>query len=220
MSAYLTVEHLAKKYGDRVLFDDLNFSISGGEVFSVVGASGSGKSTLLNLLGLLHTPSGGRILWHGQSISNIRSKQARRCIRDHIGYLFQNYALLDTETVEKNLQVALAYRSDLHSGRERNQAVENALSEVDLSGMQKQKVYTLSGGEQQRVALARLLIKPASIILADEPTGNLDRENARQVLDLLYRFADQGKAVVIVTHEPELLSRVSQTVILRRVVCN
>jgi len=130
-----------------------------------------------------------------------RSYKARNLLRHHISFLFQNYALSDNDTVEYNLNMALTYNKSV---KNKKQAIGEALEKVGLSGFEKQKVYTLSGGEQQRVAMARLLLKPTTIILADEPTGNLDISNRDAIFALLLEFSRNGKTVVIVTHDTDL----------------
>src|SRR5699024_6101755 len=113
------------------------------------------------------------------------------------GYLFQNYALVDNATVEENIEIGLKYRKD---GENKDELVKEALKRVGLENFQKRKIYSLSGGEQQRVALARIIVKPCLIIFADEPTGNLDEENSKRIMDVLFELNREGKAIVVVTH--------------------
>ncbi|GAA2009605.1 ABC transporter ATP-binding protein [Nocardiopsis rhodophaea] len=159
-------------------------------MLALVGPSGSGKTTLLNCLGLLEQPSGGAILYGGKRLTRLGAGGRRRFRRAHLGYLFQNYALMENATIKQNLDVA---------GREQ-QLQARALERVGLAGREREKVHRMSGGEQQRIALARLMVKRPSLVLADEPTGALDEDNGRVVIDTLRQMADEGCAVVVATH--------------------
>ena len=168
------------------------------------GLDGCGKSTLLNILGLLDKASKGKVEIFDQQSIRPFSRKAEKLLHDKIGYLFQNYALIENETIEYNLNIVFDYRI---KKEERKQKIAEALDQVGLKGMEKKKVYQCSGGEQQRIALARLLIKPCQLILADEPTGNLDYENKEKVFNLLKAFNQSGKTVIIVTHDIELAKK-------------
>lgn len=187
----ITTENLTKSFGQRRLWHELDLTVAGGRMLALVGASGSGKTTLLNCLGLLEPPTGGRILFQGRDLAGSGPGRRRRFRRDHLGYLFQDYALIDNATVRANLEVA--HRA---GAAERSAALER----VGLGGREKETVHHLSGGEQQRVALARLMVKKPSIVLADEPTGALDEANTAMVMDVLGEMARNGCAVVIATH--------------------
>lgn len=192
------VRGLAKSFGQRLLFRDLDLHLPGGSMTAVVGASGAGKSTLLNCIGLLERPDAGSIVVGGQDIVQHRGRSARLFRRDVLGYLFQNYALVDNATVAQNLDLAFAggRRRPTHPER------DSALARVGLGDRAASPVHELSGGEQQRVALARLILKQPSLILADEPTGALDLANATVVVDALRSFAAQGATVLVATHAP------------------
>lgn len=187
----ITTENLTKSFGQRRLWHELDLTVAGGRMLALVGASGSGKTTLLNCLGLLEPPTGGRILFQGRDLAGAGPGRRRRFRRDHLGYLFQDYALIDNATVRANLDVARRA-----GAAERSAALER----VGLGGREKETVHHLSGGEQQRVALARLMVKKPSIVLADEPTGALDEANTAMVMDVLGEMARNGCAVVIATH--------------------
>ncbi|MGE9993956.1 putative bacteriocin export ABC transporter [Peptoniphilaceae bacterium SGI.137] len=204
----LQLRNLGKRYGKKILFQNLHLTIEDGESVAIIGKSGSGKSTLLNIMSLIEQPSSGKICWDGKEYT-AGSRQAALKMRKEIGYLFQNYALIDQDTVEKNIRIGLKYNTEI---RDKKEAIRNALETVGLSGMEKQKIYTLSGGEQQRVALARLLVKPCSVIFADEPTGNLDDENGKKVMDILFDMNRSGKTIVVVTHDENLLYRFQKVV--------
>lgn len=190
----ITVENLSKSFGQRMLWESIDLDVPGGMMLALTGPSGSGKTTLLNCLGLLETPSHGRIIFEGRDLTRFGAAGRRRFRRDRLGYLFQNYALIENATINANLDVAT--RRSLFSRGD----YDKVLDGVGLVGRGKEKVHYLSGGEQQRVALARLMVKKPSLVLADEPTGALDRGNAELVVEVLRQMRCQGCAVVIATH--------------------
>lgn len=192
----IRVENVTKSFDKRTLWSDLSFIVDHGQMLALTGPSGSGKSTLLNCLGLLERVDHGRILVGDRDITGFRAGASRRFRRDILGYLFQNYALIDNATVLANLEIATGARR----ARVQRSAFEAALEKVGLSGRGKDMVYRLSGGEQQRVALARLLVKQPTVVLADEPTGALDADNAEMVIATLREMSNNGCAVVIATH--------------------
>ena len=193
----IQLKNIDKKYGNKYLFKNLDFSIKKGEMIAITGASGSGKSTLLNIIGLIDKPDSGEVLICGNKNPYDKEKIKLNLFRNNIGYLFQNYALVDNYTVSKNLDIALEY----FKGKNKNKLKEEALDKVGLLDKLNNKVFELSGGEQQRVALARLMLKKNDIILADEPTGSLDEDNKAIILKLLKELNNEGKTVVIVTHD-------------------
>lgn len=196
----VVLENITKKFGNKTLFDNYSLHIEEGDFVSIMGASGSGKTTLLNIIGMLEPPDEGKVTIYGRNTPRFNSKDARILRRERISYLFQNYGLIDNETVEFNLSVSAAFKK---TDKKKRQALfSQALNQVGLAGYEKRKVYTLSGGEQQRVAMAKIIIKNPSIILADEPTGSLDQENRDYILQLLKNFNEEGKTVVVVTHDP------------------
>ncbi|NLC05681.1 MAG: ATP-binding cassette domain-containing protein [Erysipelothrix sp.] len=202
MSSLIIQTHsLSKKYDQKKVIRDLNIAIKEKEMIGITGKSGSGKSTLLNLFGLLETPSEGTLSLFGEKHIKLNSIKARNLLRYKIGYLFQNYALIDNDTVEKNLKIALKYRKNIDTKKE----IQEALSLVGLDGFQKRKVFSLSGGEQQRVALARVYLKPFELLLADEPTGNLDHENRTIIMNILKQMNELGKTIIVVTHDEDVL---------------
>nr|CEL18084.1 ABC transporter ATP-binding protein [Kibdelosporangium sp. MJ126-NF4]CTQ90687.1 ABC transporter ATP-binding protein [Kibdelosporangium sp. MJ126-NF4] len=180
-----------------------------GEFAALTGASGTGKSTVLNMIGLLDAPDAGEVRILGEEAPGPRTRAANLLRRCRLGYLFQNFALIDNESVSHNLQVALTYAERGTSKRER---IAKALAQVGLPGTEDRKIYSLSGGEQQRVAVARLLLKPCDIVLADEPTGSLDAKNRDIVLDLLGILNESGKTIVVATHDDVVANRCSQVV--------
>lgn len=191
----IEIKNLTKKFDDKVLFSDLNLRIFAGEFVIFSGPSGCGKTTLLNMIGAIEKIDIGEIIVDGIDIKN--KKSHLNYFRTKIGFLFQNFALVDSKTVKENLKlIRKECKTDL--------SIEEALRIVGIEEKLNQKVYTLSGGEQQRVALARLMLKKCDIILADEPTGSLDKNNAEAVLNILKQLNEQGKIIILVTHDEEI----------------
>lgn len=205
----ISVTNISKSFGQHALWSNLSFNIDNGEMAAVVGPSGCGKSTLLNCLGLLEPVDSGEIAIDGQDVTRLRSRAQRRFRRATLGYLFQNYALIENATCNYNLGVAIARGQSDHSP-----TFEEALDAVGLGGRGKDMVYRLSGGEQQRLALARLIVKKARVILADEPTGALDSDNSDMVIGLLRRMAQDGCAIVIATHSKHVESSCDKSLTL------
>ena len=199
MRYVIKAEQLSKRFGDKVLFQDASFRIPEKTITIVHGPSGCGKSTLLNIIGTLEKPTSGKIRIFGKENPVPDSLVSKRLLRYKIGFLFQNYAVMEEETVKKNMKVALAYAKN-HDQKQ----IGEALQTVGLDGYEKKKMYTLSGGEQQRCALARLLIKPCTLILADEPTGNIDPANRDKIMELFVMMKEKGKTIVIVSHDEAL----------------
>lgn len=178
----------------------MTFCIEDKDFVAITGESGKGKTTLLNIISLLDGEYNGRIVVDGKKTFSSRSIQNIQ--RYKFAYLFQNYALVENETVKQNLQIALKFR------RKRNsQSIKRALQLVGLEGMEGHKIYELSGGEQQRVAMARVFLKEPKYVFADEPTGNLDKQNRDIVFGLLEKMNKSGITVVFVTHDMELAQR-------------
>lgn len=199
----IQIEQLTKKFHDKILFNDFNLTIDDGEFIVLSGESGRGKTTLLNIIGAIEPFDAGRIIVDGIDISNKKNHLAY--FQRKIGFLFQNFALVDHKTVRQNLQlIKKKSRSET--------TMESALQQVGLATKVNQKVYSLSGGEQQRVALARLMMKQCDIIFADEPTGSLDRKNAEHVMDILQKLNEHGKTIVLVTHDETIKQYASRVV--------
>lgn len=194
----LIARGLSKTIGDRCLWNELNVEFSPGTLTAITGKSGSGKTTLLNVLGLLDQPSAGQIFLDELEITGASSKCRRKLYRGIYGYLFQNYALVEQWTVTKNLRLAL--KAGNAPRAEHDRRIRRALESVGLSSYEDAAVHQLSGGEQQRVAIARLIAHQPKIILADEPTAALDKANADLVFRHLQDFAVHGAIVVLTTH--------------------
>ena len=192
----ITIKNLNKTYGEKVLFDNYNLEIPDKSFVIINGESGRGKTTLLNMIGGLEKPDSGEICIDGTELTLLKNK--KEFYKEKVGFLFQNFALLENKTVRQNLSmIKKDTRTDC--------TIEQAVRRVGLEKELDKKVYKLSGGEQQRVALARLMIKKCSVILADEPTGSLDEKNSEIVLQILRELNEMGKTVIIVTHSQKLV---------------
>lgn len=200
----LELKNISKSYNNYIILNNISISVRKKEIIAITGPSGSGKSTLLNIMGLLERPDTGHILYNGILI-NHKSHQSSLLMRHTISYLFQNFALVDSMTVYDNLLIGLKYTQ--YNKKEKKKLIEESLLKVGLQNMSNRKIYTLSGGEQQRTALARILLKESQIILCDEPTGSLDSINSQMILQLLFQCRQQGKTIVIVTHDPKIASQ-------------
>lgn len=190
---------------------DINMEVKQGEYIAISGPSGCGKSTMLSILGLLDTPSKGEYILSGHNVTAL-NKDERAAIRNEkIGFIFQAFNLISDLTVEENVALPLSYRSDLTSA-EIKTLVANALQEVDMQHRSDHFPSQLSGGQQQRVAIARAIAGKPDVILADEPTGNLDSKNASAVMELLDKLHAAGATICMVTHDPRSASRADRTI--------
>ncbi|RMC24154.1 MULTISPECIES: ABC transporter ATP-binding protein [unclassified Lactobacillus] len=196
----IEIHNLTKSFGRKIVFQNLNLEVKDKEMVAIMGASGSGKSTLLNILGLIDGFDSGSYIFDGQSNIKPNSTQASREIRNKINYIFQNFALIDNQTVAQNLTLAQKYVRKDKAAKIRQ--IDETLRRVGLEDYKDSKVYELSGGQQQRVAVARAMIKPSQLILADEPTGSLDEQNRDIIMKELRQLNMMGKTLVIVTHDP------------------
>lgn len=195
----IRLDGAGKKFGRRHLWSDVRFEVHPGQMLALSGPSGSGKTTLLNCIGLLEPLDAGTIMFGAQDATRPTAGRRRDLYRDSIGFLFQNSGLVDSWTVYDNLVVALSQRKSTR--KQKRHLVEDALGRMGMGGQAHDRVHTLSGGEQQRVGLARLLLRDTQIVLADEPTASLDHGNSEIVIDTLREFADRGAAVIISTHD-------------------
>lgn len=193
----ISIENICKNYEDKILFNKFCLEIPDDSFLVIHGNSGCGKTTLLNMIGGIELIDSGKIYVDGIDITNKRNK--RKYYRDIVGFLFQNFALLENKTVRQNLELV---KKECRT----NISIEKAIEKVGLCGMLDKKIYKLSGGEQQRVALARLMIKKCNLILADEPTGSLDEDNSDKVMKILHEFAKMGKTVIVVTHSKKIVN--------------
>jgi putative ABC transport system ATP-binding protein len=188
----------------------IHLEIKRGEYFSIAGPSGCGKSTLLSILGLLDTPTGGSYILNGKPVENLKLSERARIRNREIGFIFQAFNLIGDLTVYENVELPLTYRG-MSSG-ERKQRVLKALERVGMAHRMKHYPAQLSGGQQQRVAVARALVGDPLILLADEPTGNLDSKNGQAVMDLMRELHRGGATICMVTHDPRYAAYSDRTV--------
>jgi putative ABC transport system ATP-binding protein len=193
--------------------DDIHLSIDPGEYVAISGPSGCGKSTLLSVMGLLNSSTAGQYFLNGTEVAGLRPAQQAYVRNQEIGFIFQAFNLIGDLNVFENVELPLTYRRDL-SHRERRELVVAALEQVGMSHRQKHFPAQLSGGQQQRVAIARGLVGQPRVLLADEPTGNLDSKNAQLVMDLLASLHEQGSTIVMVTHDPRSAERAERQIAL------
>ncbi|MDD7464979.1 MAG: ABC transporter ATP-binding protein [Actinomycetaceae bacterium] len=200
MSTILSIANVSKVYGSRTILAGINFSLAQRESLAITGPSGCGKSTLLNIIGLLESPTSGELSIGGISYPAINSGKAALIRRTMISYLFQSYALIQSQTAIDNVLLGMKYAEG--NRREKTRRAEQLLARLGLAHVMRDQVFTLSGGEQQRVALARCILKPGQLILADEPTGALDPQLANSVLhEILQLQHEYGKSLIVVTHD-------------------
>lgn len=195
--------------------DGINLTIESGEMVAIIGPSGSGKSTLMNTLGCLDQPSSGSFVLNGQYVSELSDNQLAETRSRQLGFVFQSYNLLPRETAISNVELPLKY-SGGYSGKERRVAARIALDRVGLSERYDHRPMQMSGGEQQRVGIARALVKNPDLILADEPTGNLDTKSSAEVIEMLHSLNENdGKTIVVVTHDIEVAEAMKRIIAFR-----
>ena len=209
MDMLLELDHISKIYGDLHAVDDLSLTVPQGEWLAIVGSSGSGKTTLMNMIGCMDTPSKGSVSLEGRKLEDLNAGQLADVRKNLIGLVFQKFYLVPHLTAVENVMVAQYY----HSVVDEKQALE-ALKKVGLKDRAHHLPSQLSGGEQQRVCVARALINNPKLILADEPTGNLDEKNEKIVLDLFRQLHDQGTTVIVVTHDALVASCAQREIML------
>ena len=193
----------------------IDISIKRGEFVAIMGSSGSGKSTLMNIMGCLDRPSEGRFILEGQDVGKFSRNRLARIRNRTIGFVFQNFHLLPRTTALENVELPLLYSEEAFSWKQLHQRAKEALKTVGLADRADHTPSELSGGQQQRVAIARALVTQPSILLADEPTGNLDSRTSLEILDLFQQLNRQGLTILMVTHEPDL-ARFAERIILLR----
>ena len=207
----IKIHQLTKTFGDRTVFSDLNLNFDAGKVYALIGNSGCGKTTLLNMVAKLEPYDQGSIQYKGKDLRKIKPTNY---FRNELGYLFQNFGLIDNKTVSENLDLGLiGHKLDKQKKRETK---EEVLDRVGLSYIQlDQKVYELSGGEAQRVALAKIILKDPPLILADELTAALDPETSQEIMDFLLTLKNKERLIIIATHNPTIWKQADQVVSLK-----
>lgn len=205
----LELSHVSKTYGELYALDDLSLEVPRGQWLSVVGSSGSGKTTLMNIIGCMDTPTKGVVKLDGRELGSLNAAQLTNIRKNVIGLVFQQFHLIGHLTAVENVMVAQYY----HSMTDEKEALE-ALENVGLAERAHHLPSQLSGGEQQRVCIARALINHPEIILADEPTGNLDETNEQLVLDIFSRLHQQGTTLIVVTHDSHVASYGQRQILL------
>ena len=205
----LEVKNVSKIYGPLKALDNVDLTVENGEWVAIMGPSGSGKSTMMNIIGCMDKPTMGEVLLDGADISKESNKALTAIRRDKIGLIFQQFHLVNYLTAVENVMVSQYY----HSMPDEKEALE-ALERVGLKDRAKHLPSQLSGGEQQRVCIARALINHPEIVLADEPTGNLDEANENIVLDIFKQLHREGTTLIVVTHDPEVAAEAQRTVVL------
>ena len=193
--------------------DNIQLTIEQGEYVSISGPSGCGKSTLLSVLGLLHSATEGKYLLNGTEVTGLPATEQARVRNREIGFIFQAFNLISDMSAFENVELPLTYRSDL-TKKQRRELVLKALEQVNMSERKNHFPAQLSGGQQQRVAIARALVGQPKVLLADEPTGNLDSKNAQLIMDLLDTLHEQGSTIVMVTHDPRFAERAERQISL------
>ncbi len=187
---------------ETTALDSINLHVREGEFVSIMGPSGGGKSTLMNILGLIDRADSGRYLFRGEEVGHCDERMRAQLRRENIGFVFQSFNLIDELTVFENVELPLVYDGRVVRGKRRG-IVESLLEKMDMTHRMKHFPQQLSGGQQQRVAVARAIVNQPALILADEPTGNLDSEHGSEVMDILAQLNKEGTTIVMVTHAPE-----------------
>ncbi len=200
---HLQIKNISKSFGKKKIIDNFSLDLEKNEILAIVGKSGSGKSTLLNMIGLLEEYDSGEILLKENLLPNINSKEATLIRRNEINYVFQTNALISSKSVKDNLLIAMEYVKK--SKEEKDKDIKEILGKLEILDLLDQKINTISGGEAQRVAIARCVLKPGDLILADEPTGSLDPKMSDEVFKLLLSLRDlYDKTIIIVSHDMKL----------------
>jgi len=205
----IELQHIWKQFGSRIIFSDLNLNFQSGMVYALIGDSGCGKTTLLNMLAKLETFDKGEIVYKGKSLTSLKNEEF---YRNELGYLFQNFGLLESQTIRENLELGLIGKKQ-NKKQEKERLLLQALQAVRLDYLSlNQKIYELSGGEAQRVALAKIILKNPPLILADEPTASLDPKNSKEIMEILLELRNANRTIIIATHNPSIWKMADQVI--------
>jgi len=211
----IRLEHVQKLFRTEAVettaLDNVSVTVARGEFVSVMGPSGCGKSTLMNIMGMIDRPDAGEYFFNGENVTRSPQKSLTNLRKNHIGFVVQSFNLIDELSVYENVELPMLYGSTL-SAAERREKVEAVLEKVDMTHRNGHFPRQLSGGQQQRVAVARAIVNDPELILADEPTGNLDSKHGDEVMDMLGRLQNDGATIVMVTHSPESAARADRVV--------
>ena len=214
----LSIQHLRRdfKMGEETVhaLRGVSFDVYSGEFLTIMGTSGTGKSTMLNILGCMDKPTSGEYILDGNHIEKLKSDALARIRSRKLGFVFQSYNLLARTTAIENVELPLLYNSKISASERHDRAVE-ALKRVGLESRMNHLPNQLSGGQQQRVAIARALVNDPVILLADEATGNLDTRTSYEIMEIFQELNSRGKTIVFVTHEPDIATFSSRTIVLR-----
>ena len=205
----IELQHIWKQFGSRIIFSDLNLNFQSGMVYALIGDSGCGKTTLLNMLAKLETFDKGEVVYKGKSLTSLKNEEF---YRNELGYLFQNFGLLESQTIRENLELGLIGKKQ-NKKQEKEKLLLQALQAVRLDYLSlNQKIYELSGGEAQRVALAKIILKDPPLILADEPTASLDPKNSKEIMEILLELRNANRTIIIATHNPSIWKMADQVI--------
>ncbi|ORO75341.1 ABC transporter ATP-binding protein [Streptococcus oralis] len=217
MKQLISLKNICRSYrnGEQELqvLKNINLEIGEGEFVAIMGPSGSGKSTLMNTIGMLDTPTSGEYYLEGQEVARLGEKQLAQVRNQQIGFVFQQFFLLSKMDAVQNVELPLIYAGA--PAAQRRKLAEEYLSKVELTDRIHHLPSELSGGQKQRVAIARALVNDPSIILADEPTGALDTKTGSQIMELLVELNEEGKTIIMVTHEPEIAAYAKRQIVIR-----
>lgn len=199
----IELRNINKGFDNRIVLENLNYNFYEGNSYALIGASGAGKTTLLNIIGKLEEADSGEIIVNDINLNNIKEKDY---FKNYLSYLFQNFGLIENKSIQENLM--LAFIGEKISKLEMQKKMNEALKRVHLDVKLNRKIYTLSGGEAQRVALAKTILKDSPIILADEPTASVDQKNSEEIIELILSLKKENKIIIIATHSPDIYNQV------------
>ncbi|MBB6623519.1 ABC transporter ATP-binding protein [Clostridium gasigenes] len=212
----IELNQIRKIYGkgeaETIALDNINLNIESGEMVAIMGQSGCGKSTLLNIIGCLDKQTSGEYLFNGKCINDYTSKELAGLRNSEFGFIVQYFALIDNYTVYENVEIPLVYNKKKNLKIKRRELIKDTLDKLGIANKIKSLPSELSGGQCQRVAIARAIVNNPRIILADEPTGALDRKNGQQVIDILKELNKNGKTIIIITHDEYIASQCSRII--------